>query len=918
MEMLSSVLSLTNKGLSVFLLVVVSVILPFPNVAGALDKNVGKSISTVNVYGLETVSEEEFFYMFDVKAGDVFDNSKINLAIKTAFLKGSFDDIKVYIRSAAGGEPILDIYVTERTFVEKIKVKTNGKVEKDLVREMFAGLEGRVFDWKFIDKASRQLKEVLTKRGFPDAKVVVFDKKSKRPYLVILTVRVFDGTPLLIKSLHIKGSSGIVKKEFKIKEGDVYDEVYIKEEIERVQKKLRQKGFYSLLTGDFSYNNKTGALTINGGKGVRLKVVLKNNTAYSDAELLEEMEFLDNNGLRGVFAEEGRVLIKSKYRQKGYFKASVETGIDRKGQVEEVLFDIKPGGRYKISAVFIKVTGEGSGEEDEKSLKKLIAFKKGIPYNPDILDKEKDEIDAYFFNNGYPNAKILRFESVVNEKEKEVRFEISIDKGKRYIIDRVEVNGNKGFSKEQILRTINIEKNSPFTEISLLSARQRLSTLYQQSGIVAMIKLDKKVNTTNPSLITLVINIDEKSKFFFGKTIVKGNKGVKWAVFKRAFKHKIGDPFNVALIFEAIRELYQTGLFKKIDLTIYTEKENTKNVVLEVEQANPGAMEYAFGYGSYEGFRGTVNFKHINLFGENIIFETRARVSQLNNMVSVLYRQPWFLGKHLPFTTTMTYENRREKSMETDDMRYRVKKYSVLSSVEKEYLKDVTGYLSYDFSLVKTYDVQPDVVLSRDDIGTLAISSFSPAFLYDSRDDKFYPKNGFYSGLSMKLATKLLMSETDFVKLSGHVNYYRGLTKDLTLAVSLRSGVAKGWRQTEELPIVERFFLGGSSTVRGYSKDDLGPKGQDGNPTGGNAFLMGNIEFRTKIYGDFGIVNFLDTGNLWQKIDDMDPTNMKYTTGFGIRYKTPVGPVRLDYGYKINRDEGEGSGAYYISLGQAF
>jgi outer membrane protein insertion porin family len=133
----------------------------------------------------------------------------------------------------------------------------------------------------------------------------------------------------------------------------------------------------------------------------------------------------------------------------------------------------------------------------------------------------------------------------------------------------------------------------------------------------------------------------------------------------------------------------------------------------------------------------------------------------------------------------------------------------------------------------------------------------------------------------------------------------------------LRGGLAWGYDDTEELPLIERFFLGGRTTVRGYDQDMLGPK-NDGNPTGGNAFICGNAELRSYLGRGLGIVAFLDGGNVWLKVEDMKLDDIKYTTGLGLRYNTPVGPIRVDYGHKLQREKGESAGELHFSIGHAF
>ena len=138
------------------------------------------------------------------------------------------------------------------------------------------------------------------------------------------------------------------------------------------------------------------------------------------------------------------------------------------------------------------------------------------------------------------------------------------------------------------------------------------------------------------------------------------------------------------------------------------------------------------------------------------------------------------------------------------------------------------------------------------------------------------------------------------------------------LAVAFRFGLAQAWDSSSRiLPLTERFFLGGRSTVRGYAQDTVGPLGSNSNPTGGNAFIQTNLELRTSVWKGLGVVTFLDSGNVWQKIGDID-WSLKHTVGAGLRYDTPVGPFRLDYGYKLKKVTGLNRSEIFFSIGQAF
>ncbi|MBC8414496.1 outer membrane protein assembly factor, partial [bacterium] len=259
----------------------------------------------------------------------------------------------------------------------------------------------------------------------------------------------------------------------------------------------------------------------------------------------------------------------------------------------------------------------------------------------------------------------------------------------------------------------------------------------------------------------------------------------------------------------------------------------------------------------------------------------------------------------------------RSINIESRDIRYKIDKFSLITGVEKSLSPRLQVALNYEYSFVKTTDVKPGVILTREDAGTISIASISPSFFYDTRDDVFDPTSGSLNGIVLKFASRALLSETEFLKATFQSSWFFPVVYDAVFALSFRGGLAFSLDNLDELPLVERFFLGGRRTVRGYSKDTLGPRGQDGDPTGGNIFTLFNSEIRIPVWKGLGVVGFIDGGNVWRTIQDIR-SELKFTAGGGLRYKTPVGPVRVDYGFKLNEESGDTSGEVHFSFGHAF
>jgi outer membrane protein insertion porin family len=404
----------------------------------------------------------------------------------------------------------------------------------------------------------------------------------------------------------------------------------------------------------------------------------------------------------------------------------------------------------------------------------------------------------------------------------------------------------------------------------------------------------------------------------FGKAIVTGNRNTKYEVVRRELKQQENMPFDYTLLSRERQQLYKTGLFTDIDMEALGAYEDKKDVLIKLREGNAGAVELTLGYAEYELYRGSLDLSYRNVMGMNRQASLKLEVSSLEHRYVLQYYEPWFLNMELPFRIYILGEDKKEISIDSRETRYHLTRNSITAGFEKKMSDILRGELFYEFSLVNTYDVKPDVVLSKEDTGTLVISGWRIGLIYDTRDNQFYPKKGTLSGATLKITSPIFLSETHFVKLTLYGNVYREVAKGFVLAASLRGGLAQGYSGTKELPIVERFFLGGRTSVRGYPQDELGPKGSDGTPTGGNAFLMENLELRTSLGKNFGLVTFLDGGNVWVKTEDIKLTDFKFTAGLGLRYNTPVGPIRIDYGQKLQREKGESAGELHFSIGHAF
>ncbi len=863
----------------------------------------GFLVEKIIIKGLASCTKDELLYLMNVHRG-LIDGRTISEGIKRAFRKGIFEDIAVSYTP----DKTLVIQVREREYIYKIKVSGNRYLSGSEIKKLFLLKEDGIMRYDLIETARKKLKNSLGLIGFPEASLSLTVEKAPKPYRVVIKLKVNEGEPLIIQRIEIKGADQWLKQKMYVEPGEIYNVEKIKKDLVRIRDYLKSKGYLDPTVGPFTFSE--GLLTVPVSPGKRLKIEINGNTEISTSRFMKIMPFSEAEEVDDELIEEVSAKILSLYHQKGFIYAQVAPLRTENEKTISLTFFIYEGKAYKIRKIEFE-----NNSITEKMLKNVINLKEESPYNPDLLEPDAETITGLYRALGYLNAKIVDTAVNISGKTGIVDIRFILNEGPRFRIGKVIAEGNTFFTDKDIYRILNIKKDAPYNELDIIDAKKRLTDSYKEQGFTDInVSVD---TTTSGQSVEVIFRIKEGEKEYFGKTIVRGNMFTRTEVIEREFLHKEGEPFNYKLLLEGTKRLYRLGLFKDINIKLLDKKDNKRDIVITVSEGNPGVVEFSIGYDDYEGLRGSIDISYRNLWGMNRRIHLRGELSTLEKRFVLGYHEPYLFGKPVVFNTFLLREDRTEKSIDTGEVWYRMKKNSSGVSIEKNLTNNLKAQIAYDFSLVETFDLKPDVVLSREDEGTLAISSIRTGALYDTRDNPFDPARGVLIGASLKIASTYLLGETDFVKLTIHGSTYRKLGRRFTLALAVKGGAAQGFADTRQLPIVERFFLGGRNTVRGFEQDTLGPKGKDGTPTGGNAFLMSNIELRTYVGRGFSIVGFLDGGNVWTKTVNMDLT-FRYTAGLGIRYRTPVGPIRIDYGHKLDRREGESAGEVHFSIGHAF
>lgn len=866
-------------------------------------------IREVEYVGLTRIDGEELTDIMSIGVGDVFDNAALGEAVKRAYRKGVFRDIRV--ESELNDDGLKLIFVLEEIpLIRKIKVKGNEHFSSGRIISIVPFRVKEDFRAELVDRAEMDLLDFFIRKGFVDAKVVIASKATGEPSIVDLFVNITEGKPLIVKKIDLHDSA---KKRMKLSVGDIFDKDVLARDMKMLIKYYKSRDYINPLIEEYEFSD--GTLMIHVQKGPKLELNFTGNTVYDDDELEEEVPFIDDEIITEETINETVERIRKLYLSKGYYYVTVDSGMEEGEELIRVSFSIFEGRKVFLNKVDI----EGVSVS-RKAVMEIISLETNKPYDDNLIESSIASLARFYYALGYHEMNVKDVEKKFDEKGRlDVIF--IIEEGLQTRIKGINISGNENVVGEEIRKAVGIDNESPYNLIDIGDARYRVLSLYRRRGYIDVV-VDVEREVSGESAL-LDFRITEHESSVVGKVILRGNYKTKPKIIRREYEIEEGDPCNSEQLLKIKQRLYKLGIFNEVSIDLYdtgirAKGSIVKDVIITLKEGKPGAVEIGVGYGEYEEFRTSLDISYNNLGGYNRAVGLRAELSSVEERYVVNLREPWLLNQSdLTFNMFIMQENTRKVNIDTDDVLYKIDRQSLLLDIEKEITERLKSNLNYEYTYIDTKDVEPGIILTKEDTGTLGIGSVSTSLFYDTRDNPFNPESGAINGIVLKFASNVLFSETEFFKGTVQSSWFYRLMKKIVFAWSIKGGVAYAFEGAKELPLIERFFLGGRTTVRGYSHDTLGPKGGNNNPTGGNAFALVNTELRFDIGRGFGLITFVDAGNVWRLVDEVG-TELKYTVGAGLRYNTPVGPLRLDYGRKLRKEAGLSSGEVHFSFGHAF
>jgi len=400
----------------------------------------------------------------------------------------------------------------------------------------------------------------------------------------------------------------------------------------------------------------------------------------------------------------------------------------------------------------------------------------------------------------------------------------------------------------------------------------------------------------------------------FGETTVEGTTLVEPAIVLRELTYRAGEPFSAAAIDESRKNILKLDLFSAVRF-LEDSAPNAPNIIpmrINVSEKPFREWQAGIGFGTEDEVRGQVRWRHNNWFGDGRKLDIQVRASSLSRNIDVSFLQPHAFGRHNRFLLSV-------RPQQLDEPGYLLNSTRLQPRFERDFTRQLTGFIAYRLEYDRLNNVASATASALTEFRRKGVlSGVSAGLSWNTTDDPLNATHGGLVSLSAEQVGGVLGSDFEFVKIQGEMRRYHLILPRLVLAGRLKVGFADPSGHSKEIPLFERFYAGGISSVRGYGRHRLGPISASDDPIGGRSLLEGSLELRRQLTEKIGGTLFLDFGQVSLHSFDVPLDDIQFSTGFGVLYTTPVGPVLLALGFPFNPPHSDQAWQVHFNIGQFF
>ncbi len=720
-----------------------------------------------------------------------------------------------------------------------------------------------------------------------------------------------------VNAIEVKGlkriEEGAVKAKISQKLGEPVSQEKTNEDI----KNIFAMGYFEDVKAEIeAFEGGVRLIYVVKEKPTIIRVDFQGNKEIEDAKLKEKISVTPGSIADTVLIQDNASKIGKFYEEEGFWLTNVVPVIKKISPDEiSLTYQIDEGQKVRIKHIVI----EGNKKLSSRQIKKVMDTKEwwlfsfitsSGYYKKEQMEVDIEKIRNLYYNNGFLKVMIAEPEIAVDNDKKKMTIKIMISEGDQFTVASVDFSGNTVFDNDTIRKKITLAPNTLFRKNMLEKDLLSISELYSNNGYALASVVPDLLPDEQNRTVKVSLNIAEGDKYRMGRIEISGNTKTRDKVIRREVRIDEGETFDSSKLKRSYERINNLGFFDSVEMIPKPQYEDKSVAVdIKVKERPTGFLSVGGGYSSQDKFIATADITQGNLFGRGQYIKLKGELGGSSSYYELSFRDPYFLDTLYSFTAGI-YKHQK------DYIEYNKDAYGFYFGFGKSFAEFWRGDITYNFEKSDITNVDNDAsIIVTDQKGRHTLSSITPTIVRDSRDNYIDPTRGSRNSLTVTLAG-----------LGGDYGYFKGLIDsgwyfpwgETTFLLRGRFGYATEVFD-KQLPLFERFYVGGLSTVRGLAFGDAGPHDSATDEAiGGTTELIFNTEFIFPISPEMklkGLV-FFDAGNSYDGFTEFG--TLRYTTGLGIRWISPFGPIRLEWGYNIDKKPGESSSKFEFAFGSFF
>lgn len=717
-----------------------------------------------------------------------------------------------------------------------------------------------------------------------------------------------------VTKLTVQGNQRIetdaILRAVKTKPGDPYDAAALSEDLQSIY----AMGWFDdvRVEVDRQADGATVIFMVQEKATIR-EILISGNEEINDDKIKENID-ISSGAILNIFKIRRNVLaIESLYKADNYHNAKVTyktTPLDH--NQADLEFVITEGEKIRIKAIAF----DGNAAYTAKELKKKMeTSEKGFfswltssgDYDRAKLQQDGYLIADYYHNTGYAEARVG--EPEVEYREDGIYVLIKINEGPRFKMGKVDLAGEYIAPKEDMLSRLAAGKQEYYNRESIRKDMLTLTDMYADEGF-AHAEIVPEIHTDHEALtVDLAFHLTKNEPVYFEKIQIRGNTKTRDKVIRREFKVAEQELYSSTRLKRSIAELHRLEYFEDIKVNPQPGSAGDKVVLdVEVTEKATGTFTVGGGYSGIDKLYAMASVSERNFMGKGQTLECAVQTGGTARQYVLGFTEPWLFDIPLSAGVDVYKMEREYDDYDRDSTGGAIRMGYPLFDYVRGYVR-----YGYDTSEIDNISANASPYIYP---GRIVESSISTSIVYDSRNRAFNPSEGSKHDFTVKYAG--IGGDVGYTELKGETGWYFPLFWS-TVGFLHGEGGYIFENSSKILPDYDRYYLGGISSVRGYDWQDISPINEDGVKIGGTEFVQVNVEYLVPIIKDSGLVSlvFFDAGNAWTDEGD-SYDGLRKSVGFGIRWFSPMGPLRLERGYVIDRQPGEDSGRWEFSMGGTF